>query len=331
MHFSRRVALSFAILALGTSAAARPFTARDLASLDRVSSPSVSPDGRYVAYALRSTDWDANKGVNALHVIDLKGDPAKPLVLLSGEKGGASPAWSDDGRWLYFISGKSGSAQVWRANADGSVRQQLTSFPVDVAGFKLAPDLHTLIVVAGVYPDCATLACTKARTDAKAKEKGSAIEIKGGEARWWDSYIDETRLALFRVDLAQPGAPSDAAPIVRNFDGDLPPDGDTDAMAVSPDGRTLYFASNEPGADRGGQSFSRIYAVPADGSAAPRVVVASPGTAAGSPALSPDGARLAYLTVTAPAFTPGRTQLMLMDLTSGRSRATILGPGPGLA
>src|SRR4029079_12190668 len=315
-----RVALFAGLIALAAPAVARPFTAKDLASLDRVSSPSISPDGRYVAYALRSTDWDGNKGVNALHVVDLQGDPAKPLVLLTREKGGPSPSWSEDGRWLYFLSGKSGSAQVWRANADGSVRQQLTSFPVDVAGFKLAPDERTLIVVAGVYPDCATLACTKPRVDAKAKEKGSAIEIKGSEARWWDSYIDETRLGLFRVDLAQPGAPSDAAPIVKGFAGDLPPDGDTDALAISRDGRTLYFASNEPGADRGGQSFSRIYAVPTDGSAAPKVLAGSAGTTVGSPALSPDGSRLAYLSVTAPAYTPGRTALMLMDLKSGRSR-----------
>src|SRR4029078_13692515 len=127
MKPSRRVAVGFAVFALAASAGARPFTPKDLASLDRVSSPSISPDGRYVAYALRSTDWDANKGVNSLNVIDLKGDAAKPLVVLSGEKGVASPAWSDDGGWLYIISGKSGSAQLWRANADGSVRQQITA------------------------------------------------------------------------------------------------------------------------------------------------------------------------------------------------------------
>src|SRR4029079_4754361 len=130
-----------------------------------------------------------------------------------------------------FLSGKSGSAQVWRANADGSVRPQLTSFPVEAAGFRWAPNDRPLIVVAGVYPDCATLACTKARVDAKAKDKGSAIEIKGSEPRWGHRYIDAQRLGLLRVALAQPGAPSDAAPIVKGFAGDLPPDGDTDALA----------------------------------------------------------------------------------------------------
>ena len=178
----RRAVLTAALLIVATSAAARPFTAKDLASLDRVLSPSISPDGRYVAYAVRSTDWEGNKGINALNVIDLKGDSAKPLILLSGEKGAASPRWSPEGRWLYFISGKSGSAQVWRSSPDGSVRQQLTAFPIDVAAFKLAPDQRTLIVAADVYPDCATLGCTKGRDEAKAKTKGSGIEIKSGPA-----------------------------------------------------------------------------------------------------------------------------------------------------
>ena len=67
------------------------------------------------------------------------------------------------------------------------MRQQLTAFPIDVGSFKLALDQHTLIVAADVYPDCPTLACTKERDDAKGKIKGSAIEIKSGRPRFWDS------------------------------------------------------------------------------------------------------------------------------------------------
>src|SRR4051794_28206129 len=111
--------LAAGLACLASPLCARPFTAKDLASLERVSSPAISPDARYVAYSLRSTDWDGNKGLNALNAIDLRRDVSRPLVMLSGEKGGSSPGWSADGRWLYFISVKSGSSQVWRANADG--------------------------------------------------------------------------------------------------------------------------------------------------------------------------------------------------------------------
>lgn len=309
-----------ALLAFAGQAQARPFTARDLASLDRVSSPSISPDGRYVAFAVRSTDWDANKGTNALHVIDLRGDPSKPLVLVSGEKSGPGPSWSTDGRWLYFVSGKSGSAQVWRSTPDGTVRQQLTSFPVDVAAFKLAPDQRTLIVAADVYPDCATLACTKERDDAAAKRKGSGIEIKAGQPRWFDSYLDEKFVSLIRVDLAATGSPAEGTQILRGFGADVPADGDIDSIAITRDGRTIYFASRDPAVDPGGQSFDKIYAVPTNGSAPPRVLVERAGTSVAAPALSPDGSRLAYLTATAPVYTPARSDLVLMDLKSGRTR-----------
>ena len=67
-------------LALGAAggADARPFTAKDMATLDRMSDPHVSPDGRFVAYNVRSTDWEANRGVNALWVLDRSSSGAPP-------------------------------------------------------------------------------------------------------------------------------------------------------------------------------------------------------------------------------------------------------------
>ncbi|MES2136450.1 MAG: S9 family peptidase [Pseudomonadota bacterium] len=315
-----------ALMVCAAEGQARPFTAKDLASLDRVSSPSISPDGRFVAYAVRSTDWEANKGINALNIIDLRGDVTKPLVLLSGEKGPASPSWSADGRWLYFISGKSGSAQVWRSNSDGSARQQLTAFPIDVSGFKLAPDMRSLVAVADVYPDCATLACSKARDDAKAKEKGSAIEIKSGPSRYFDTYLDEKVLALFRVDLSQPGAPAEGVAVAKGFPADVPADGDPSAFAVSHDGRTIYFVSRDPAVDPDTvQAFSHIYAVPADGSAIPTILAAPAGTSLKAVTVSPDGRQLAYLALNEPLLTSGRTAVMVMDLKSGRTREITTG------
>src|ERR1700688_2917413 len=52
------------------SADAHPFTATDLARLERLSDPRISPDGRFVAYNVRSTEWEANRGVNAVWVLE---------------------------------------------------------------------------------------------------------------------------------------------------------------------------------------------------------------------------------------------------------------------
>ena len=56
--------------AAGATQAAQPFTVQDLVSLDRISDPAVSPDGKRVAYTLRTTDLEANKGRTAIWLLE---------------------------------------------------------------------------------------------------------------------------------------------------------------------------------------------------------------------------------------------------------------------
>src|SRR5450755_2437720 len=121
-------------------AAARPFTATDLARLDRLSDPHVSPDGRFIAYNVRSTDWEGNRGVNALWILERGATGALPRLVRDQEKSGTSPRWSQDGHWLYFFSARSGSTQVWRTSASGVEARQVASLPLDVAFYRVAPD-----------------------------------------------------------------------------------------------------------------------------------------------------------------------------------------------
>ena len=43
--------------------------------------------------------------------------------------GDYSPAWSPDGRWIAFMSDRSGSPNVWLMRADGTAPKQLTDLP----------------------------------------------------------------------------------------------------------------------------------------------------------------------------------------------------------
>ena len=52
------------------------------------------------------------------------GAPAK--LLLDPGYDGWVPRWSRDGRWIYFASSRSGSAQIWRAPANGEAPLQIT-------------------------------------------------------------------------------------------------------------------------------------------------------------------------------------------------------------
>jgi Tol biopolymer transport system component len=70
-------------------------------------SPSVSPDGRQLAFTRRG----------AIYVMPLEGGPARQLTFLESEAFG--PAWSPDGTWVAFVSNEGGSPRVWRIPAKG--------------------------------------------------------------------------------------------------------------------------------------------------------------------------------------------------------------------
>ena len=66
-------------LSTATPVLGRAMTETDLATLKRLSAPSASPDGSMIAYQLRETDMEGNKGRTDLYMLKL-GDPAAQPV-----------------------------------------------------------------------------------------------------------------------------------------------------------------------------------------------------------------------------------------------------------
>src|SRR5262245_47525090 len=124
--------LPFAIVPLVLAQDPHPFTVHDMLAMDRISDPQVSPDGKWVAYGVRTTDLDANKGRTDVWVSAVDGSSARQLTAHDAADFGAR--WMPDGRSLVFLSTRSGSAQVWRISLDGGEAVQLTKLPVDVGG-----------------------------------------------------------------------------------------------------------------------------------------------------------------------------------------------------
>jgi acylaminoacyl-peptidase len=301
---------------------ARPFTAKDLALLDRVSDPRISPDARFVAYNLRSTDWDGNHGVNALWVIDRSAANSAPRLVRDQEKSSTAPRWSADGQWLYFLSSRSGSTQVWRTAAQGGESWQVTKLPLDVSQYRLAPDGHTLVAAINVHAECDTLACSKTKDEAKAKEKTSGTVYDTATPRFWDTYLDGRYIGLFAVRLSGDNAPTDAVPLTRNYQADIVgrPDGDDSSFVVAEDGSAVIFSARPSGSAQGLGDPSSLYTVPLDGSKAPQRLDPAAATSDSTPAVSPDGTKLAYLARKGSTFTAPRAQIMIRDLKSGSAR-----------
>ncbi|MGH8322205.1 MAG: TolB family protein, partial [Steroidobacteraceae bacterium] len=175
-----RSAFSFLLAALAATAAvaqnaaargdSQPFTVEDLVRLKRLSDPRVSPDGRYVAYVLRETDMDANRGRTDIWLLDLAQKDAQPQRLTTDPANDTSPRWAPDSRTLYFLSTRGGSSQVWRIRIDGGEAARVTHYPLDVGALKVSPRGDSLALSMAVLPECSELRCTKDKLDARAKD-----------------------------------------------------------------------------------------------------------------------------------------------------------------
>ena len=102
-------ALAASLCANAQAPAKHPMTFDDMIQLHRVSAPQVSPDGKWVAFAVATPDMQANRNASNLWLISTAGGEAVQLTQ-SGHD--SAPAWSPDGKTLAFLSSRDGNSQV---------------------------------------------------------------------------------------------------------------------------------------------------------------------------------------------------------------------------
>jgi Tol biopolymer transport system component len=95
--------------------------------------PSVSPDGRWVAFAGQSNNGQAYDQTK--NSIWIAGDTkvARPVEAVPGQ--GRTPAWAPDSQWLAFESNRGSTSNqryaVFTINRDGTTLRQITPYELD--------------------------------------------------------------------------------------------------------------------------------------------------------------------------------------------------------
>ena len=320
------LALSAAVV--GAAAAQIPakadiFTAKEMASLDRLSDPRVSPDGRYVLYSVRTMDYPANRASMSLWLADLKTKMA-PRRLKISDGGAASGRWSADGKTIYFSSSRAGGTeQVFKTDVMGETATQVTSAPFDVQAFKVAPDGKTIVVGMAVFPDCADFACTEARLAAKTATKATGVVYDRLFVRHWDAWNDGTKNHLFAWTLDANGvAAGQPVDLMKGFDGDTPtkPYGDDADFTITPDSKTVVFSAKVAGKDEAWSTNYDFWAVQLDGSERPRNRTEANKAWDTVPIISSDGKFAAYRAMKRPGFEADRFAIIIRDRTTKQDR-----------
>jgi dipeptidyl aminopeptidase/acylaminoacyl peptidase len=317
----KSIAVASSLLcATAFAAAPHPFGIHDLVMLDRVSDPQISPEGKHVAYQVRTTDYAANKGRNAIWLLDLGDAKAQPVRLTDAAANATTPRWSADGSAVYFED----KGQLWRQPTAGKgAAVQTTNLALDVNAYKLSPDGKAALLSLDIFPDCAkeadSIACTKQRLDDKEKNKATGRIYDKLFIRHWDTWADGRRSQLYIAAIDASGKIGAPKLLTQGIDGDMPskPFGGDDEFSFSPDGKTVYFSVRIAGNSEPWSTNFDIYSVPVDASSAPKNLTASNKAWDTSPVPSADGKTLYYLAMKRPTFEADRFGIMAMDLASG--------------
>jgi dipeptidyl aminopeptidase/acylaminoacyl peptidase len=308
-------ATSLLLLVLPCRAAKRAFTIEDLYRLRGIEDLHVSPDGKTIAFTLRTDDLPRARRVRHIWMMDADGK--NPRQFTNGEKGESSPVFSPDGKWIAFVSSRDGSDNLYLISASGGEARQLTKISTGVADPLWSPDGQWIAFASDVYPECgADDACNKKIDERWSKGPLHAHMARALLYRHWTTWKDgkRTHILLARVSS---GETRDLTP----GDFDSPPFqlGGSLQYDFSPDSKELAFDSNHD-PDPASSTNSDLWIVPLTGSEPARNITSSNPAYDGTPRYSPDGKYIAYRMQKQPGYESDLFRLALYDRSTGTSR-----------
>jgi dipeptidyl aminopeptidase/acylaminoacyl peptidase len=300
----------------------RPITIDDYFQIQTVHEPQLSPDAQWVAYTVDKSSLKTDKNESRIWMISASG--GEPLAMTAEGVSSSHPRWSPDGKLLAFLSErKGGQTQVWLLNRQGGEAQQLSDTPQDVEDFAWAPDGRRMVLVlkdptpeeldAAKEKSRAAQSSTASDSDSDDKKPKSKrpwvidrLQFKVDEV----GYLDRRRTHLHVFDISKK---SPTQVTSGDFDDSEP--------AWSPDSKFLAFTSNRSAGDPDLNYNTDIWVVPADvnnpnNSAHLTQVTTNPGIDM-SPAWSPDGKSIAYVTMLDPKLFDYATHHLAISPAAG--------------
>ena len=182
--------------------------------MGRVGGSTVSPDGKTVLYTVSYYSMKDDKSSTHIWSVPTEGGEAVQITDGAGKE--ASIQWSADGSRIYFLSTRSGDAQLWSAKPDGSDMRQLSAIEGGIEGFGVSPKEDKLYYIkrvqvekrrsSEIFPDL---------PDSKAMIYDDLM------ARHWDYWDDGSYLHLFVADL-QNGKVAEGVDIMEGEPWDAP-------------------------------------------------------------------------------------------------------------
>lgn len=307
----RRFFLFLPLLLIGGGLSAQDLMTPELLwKMARVGGPVVSPDGQQVLYTLTRYDLQANKGNTDLYVVPASGGEPRQVTNLPGSEYGAH--WRPDGQKIGFLYAGEERPQAYEINLDGTGLKQITSVEGGIGNFRYAPSgdyiMYTHQVklepnIHDVYPDL---------------PKSSARIIDDMMFRHWDTWEDGKWSHIFIAPYSNGEVTGEAIDIMKDepYDSPLSPFGGQEELAWSPDGKTVaYTCKKESGKEYAISTNSNIYLYNRETGETRNLTEDNLGYDK-QPVFSPDGSKLAWLSMARAGYESDRNRLKIYDFNT---------------
>src|SRR5688572_12353701 len=314
------VFVSFAPARAAEPAAGRSaITAETLWKLQRLSPPSVSPDGAWAVLGVTGYELKEDKGKTDLWLVPTGG--GEPRRLTTHDASDSSPSWSPDGQWIAFESKRDGDdeTQIYVIPFGGGEARRVTKVPTGAGSAKWFPDSKSLAFISWVWKDLSSWEEQGKRLKEKKDSKVSAKVWDKPIIRYWDHWVEDRNPHLYAISIdggePRPLTPPTGRCLPREEPG-------LDSYDISPDGQEIAFASDvdTTGVD---QNYD-VFTVPIGGTDARDISPENPADDF-SPLYSPDGRWLAFSRQTIKGFYADRARLVLRDRRAGTNRVATEG------
>ncbi len=265
-----------------------------------VSDLALAPDGRHVAYVVRTPVMEGEESEYRQQIWVAAVDGSQDVQYTRAEKSSRAPAFSPDGQYLAFLSERSGKSQIWLMRLMGGEPEQLTDTEKGVSSFAWSPDGNRLAF---------TMADADTEEEKKQKkEKRDVILV--------DQQFKYTHLYTVPMDKDEEGK----RPLQRLTNGDF----HVMNFDWSPDGQTIVFSHKPDPAINTSRLFGDISLVPAD-SGAVSPLVTGPGVE-DDPHFSPDGSFVAFTSTGSQPEPVGLRDIFTVPANGGRPVAQLQTP-----
>ncbi|MBO4624721.1 MAG: S9 family peptidase [Bacteroidales bacterium] len=275
-----------------------------LLALGRLSDPQLSPDKKTILYGVSYTDIAANRSVRNLFTIPVEG--GDPTQLTMDGKSIASARWSPDGQSIFFLQG----GKLFEAPyKDGKLGQRVlkADVPGGIDDYVLSPDATQMIYVSNVHSAVEVPSDTDPLLD-----KAEAYATEDLMYRHWDHWM--TEIPHSYVAALGNGIVTEGMDILGGSDVlfQLPngPFPDIADLCWSPDGRYIAYSCKKlEGKQYAFSTNTCIYIYcPLTGET---TAVTTEGGYDTHPVWSPDGQRLAWLSMERDGYEADKVRLMV--------------------